>query len=119
MACTVTETIRRTRTIAVDLRETVYTPDTVFKTYTTTTYVYTATWKTVYNTYTVTSRTTRTTTVQTTVVVDEQVKYVTEEVVVEEPIFTKYVKTLFLVGKQIPTTVEVSKATTVVERVSL
>jgi len=118
VACTVTETIRRTYTQAIDRRETVYTPATVVKTYTTTTYVYTATWKTVYNTYTVTSRTTRTTTVQTTVV-DEQVEYVTEEVVVEEPIFTKYVKTLFLVGKQVPTTVEVSKATTVVERVSL
>jgi hypothetical protein len=118
VACTITETIRRTYTQAIDLRETVYTPYTLVKTYTTTTYVYTATWRTTYDTVTVTSKTTRTITIQTTVVVDKT-NYVTEEVVVEEPIFTKYVRTLFLVGKLLPTTIEVSRATTVVERVLL
>jgi hypothetical protein len=109
---TVTQRIPIGGTFVVDRATTIYTPKTVYRTFTETKTYYTAGWRTEYIYQTVY------TDVLVTVQDTRMTSYVTEEVPVEgELVFTKYVKTLLLAGKLVPTTVEVPMYTTVVERV--
>jgi len=109
---TITQRIPIGGTFVVDRATTIYTPKTVYRTLTETSTYYTAGWRTEYIYRTVY------TDVPVTVQDTRVTSYVTKEVLAEgESVFTKYVKTLLLADKLVPTTVEVSMHTTVVERV--
>jgi len=114
--CTVTNVITKTWTFATG--PTIYTPYTVVNYYTTTVTTYVYTWRTTYDIRTVYRDVTITYTITTTTTA-HTTKYVTEVVTVLDPVFTKYVKTLFIAGKLIPTTIEVPQHITVVERVGI
>jgi hypothetical protein len=110
---TVTQRIPIGGTFVVDRATTIYTPKTVYRTLTETKTYNTYTWRTEYIYQTVYSNVNVT-------VTSVRTNYITNEVTTEgESVFTKYVKTLLLAGKLVPTTVEVPMHTTVVERVSL